>query len=37
MSSENKSLDGKRVIVLGASRGIGRGIVERALAGGGKS
>jgi NAD(P)-dependent dehydrogenase (short-subunit alcohol dehydrogenase family) len=36
MSSENKSLDGKRVIVLGASRGIGRGIVERALAGGGQ-
>jgi len=36
MSLENKLLYGKRVMVLGASRGIGRGIVERASAEGGQ-
>jgi NAD(P)-dependent dehydrogenase (short-subunit alcohol dehydrogenase family) len=30
MSSENGSLQGKRVVVLGASRGVGREIVQRA-------
>jgi len=34
--SQNGSLDGKRVVVLGASRGIGREIVERAHAEGGR-
>lgn len=32
MSSENGALQGKRVVVLGASRGVGREIVRRALA-----
>lgn len=32
MSSENGALQGKRVVVLGASRGVGREIVERASA-----
>ena len=32
MSSENELLAGKRVVVLGASRGVGREIVERATA-----
>src|SRR5256885_952397 len=36
MSLENKLLSGKRVMVLGASRGIGRGIVERASSEGGQ-
>ena len=30
MSSENGLLQGKRVVVLGASRGVGREIVQRA-------
>src|SRR5579871_2502674 len=32
MPSENELLQGKRVVVLGASRGVGREIVERASA-----
>jgi NAD(P)-dependent dehydrogenase (short-subunit alcohol dehydrogenase family) len=32
MSSENGPLQGKRVVVLGASRGVGREIVQRASA-----
>ena len=34
MSSENRPLQGKRVVVLGASRGVGREIVQRASADG---
>jgi NAD(P)-dependent dehydrogenase (short-subunit alcohol dehydrogenase family) len=36
MSSENDSLRGNRVVVLGASRGVGRAIVERASGEGAK-
>ena len=37
MSPENGLLRGKRVVVLGASRGVGREIVQRASAEGARS